>query len=157
MSTGDIGGGGAGRLRRALAPFDPRGRLCAPAYRLIVIRLVLAFAGLVCLSVWLGGHGLRGLAILAAGGTLFVALAACAQTIRRLHDRDRTAWWLGLYILLEAVSTLPLEQFADSDPVPVFASVAAMLGYFAWFFIETVLRPGTPGPNRHGPAPIAPP
>ena len=146
----------AGFLARALAPFDPRGRLSAPAFRLAVIRLLLAFFGLLCLSIWLGGLDLRGPAILAFTGLLPVGLAAVAHTARRLHDRDRTGWWVGLYALTEGLNALPLDEVVDAHPLPVMALVAALLGFFAWFVLETLLRPGTAGPNRYGPAPFGP-
>ena len=143
-------------VRTAFAPFDPRGRLSAPAFRHAVIRLLLTAAGLVCLSIWLASLGLRWPGILTFASTFLVVLAALAQTTRRLHDRDRTGWWLGLYLLMEGMTTLPLEDAVETDPVPVTALVVTMLGYFAWFCKETLLRPGTTGPNRYGPAPSDP-
>jgi uncharacterized membrane protein YhaH (DUF805 family) len=140
-------------LRRALALFDPRGRLSAPSYRHRLIRLLLAFFGLLCSGIWLAALGLRWPGLLIVGANLFVALAALAQTARRLHDRDRTAWWLALYVLMEGVSALPLEQIVDTDPVPVIVLVLSILGFSAWFIVETVLRTGKRGPNRYGPAP----
>ena len=140
-------------LRAALATLDPRGRLTARAFRHRLVRLLLAFFGLLCAAIWFASLGLRGLAILTIAGILPVALSALAQTNRRLHDRDRSGWWLGLYLLLEGIATLPLEQGIETHPVPVILLVAALLGYFAWFCVETLLRPGTTGPNRYGPAP----
>lgn len=71
--------------------------------------------------------------------------------MRRLHDRDRTGWWLAPYGLVEALSLLPLERYVESDPGPILAIVLAMLGFSLWFVIETMVRPGLPGPNRFGP------
>ena len=141
------------RARGALAWFDPRGRLSAPDFRRRLIRLLLTFFGCLCAAIWLASLGLRLPAILAFAGTLPVALSALAQTNRRLHDRDRSGWWLGLYLALEAVAALPLDQAVETHPISALLLVAALLAYFAWFCIETLLRAGTPGPNRYGPAP----
>ena len=141
------------RARGTLAWLDPRGRLSAPAFRHRLIRLLLAFFGCLCAAIWLASLGLRFTAILAFAGTLPVALSALAQANRRLHDRGRSGWWLGLYLALEAVAALPLDQAVETHPIPTLLLVAMLLGYFAWFCIETLLRPGTAGPNRYGPPP----
>ena len=102
-------------LRAALATLDPRGRLTARAFRHRLVRLLLAFFGLLCAAIWFASLGLRGLAILTIAGILPVALSALAQTNRRLHDRDRSGWWLGLYLLLEGIRhTAP--GAGDRDP-----------------------------------------
>ncbi|MBY0256081.1 DUF805 domain-containing protein [Methylobacterium sp.] len=143
------------RPRAALDLVDPRGRLSAPAYRHRVIRLLLAFFGLLCAAIWLAGLGLRWPALLVFGAQVPLAGAALAQTARRLHDRDRTGWWLAPYGVVEALGVLPLERWVDRYPGAVIGLVLAMLGFSAWFLIETLLRPGTPGPNRFGPVPVA--
>lgn len=141
------------RARGALACLDPRGRLSAPVFRRRLIRLLLAFFGCLCAAIWLASLGLRLPAILAFAATMPVVLSALAQTNRRLQDRGRSGWWLGLYLGLEAVAALPLDQAVETHPIPALLLVAALLGYFAWFCIETLLRPGVPGPNRYGPVP----
>jgi len=145
----------SGRLRPILAVFDPRGRLAAPAYRHWLIRTLLLGFGLLCLGIWLASLGLRWAGFLAVAGILPVMAATAIQTIRRLHDRDRSGGWLGLYVLAETVSVLPLERAVDAHPLPVIALVLAMLGFFVWFFVETVFRTGSPGANRYGPVPAA--
>ena len=46
-----------------------------------------------------------------------------AVCIRRLHDRDKSAWWLLLFL------------------IPVIGPI--------WLFVEMGLLEGTPGPNRY--------
>jgi uncharacterized membrane protein YhaH (DUF805 family) len=141
------------RLRAALGLFDPRGRLAAPAYRHLLIRTLLLSFGLLCLGIWLASLGLRWPGFLAVAAILPVMGAFAIQTIRRLHDRNRSGGWLGLYVLAETVGVLPLERIVDAHPLPVIALVLAMLGFFVWFFVETVFRAGNPEPNRYGPVP----
>ncbi|MFN4090796.1 MAG: DUF805 domain-containing protein [Alphaproteobacteria bacterium] len=54
-----------------------------------------------------------------------------AVAIKRLHDRDRSAWFL-LVIFIPVVGAI-------------------------WLLIEQGFLPGTPGPNRFGPPPVASP
>jgi hypothetical protein len=57
---------------------------------------------------------------------LVIFLPSLAVAARRLHDTDRTAWWLLLLITLIGAIAL-----------------------IVWYCEE-----GTPGPNRFGPAPV---
>ncbi len=61
--------------------------------------------------------------------SLAVFLPSICVGGRRLHDRDMSAWWLLLLL------------------VPVVGSLILLVIY---------LFPGTPGPNRFGPDPLAP-
>jgi len=137
---------------RAAHAFDPRGRMSASAYRRFLVRTVLWSAVLFCLGIWLGSLGARWLALLAMAGILPVGVASLAATARRLHDRDRSAGWLAAWVTVQALGFAPLERYAETEPALVVVAVLAMLGFSVWFFLETVLRGGTPGRNRFGPA-----
>lgn len=133
--------------------FDLRGRLSRRAYGRILIRTLAVAAGLLCLAIWAGSSGWRGTAILVLAGNLPVLLALAAATVRRLHDRERSGGWLGLYAVLYLGSFAPIDAATDRHPVAAIAATVAMVGFFLWFFVETILRRGTPGPNRFGPEP----
>lgn len=139
------------------ALFDPRPRVSARLYRRDILRAVLAVAVLLCLAVWLGGQGWRGAAIAVMAATVPVTLFVLARTAGRLRDRDRTPWWLAVYGILYVISLTPIEDLADSFPVETLATAVAILAFFVWFFVETWLRAGTPGPNRFGPPPAETP
>lgn len=91
---------------------------------------------------------------------LALLLPTVAVQIRRLHDTNRSGWWLGVFWLLYVVyfamlirSTL--GQAADGTPPNL--GMAAGMGIFALvFFVYSIvlfvffcLR-GTQGPNRFG-------
>ncbi|WP_375410789.1 DUF805 domain-containing protein [uncultured Methylobacterium sp.] len=139
------------------ALFDPRPRVSAPVYRRDVLRAALAAAVLICLAVWLGGQGWRSAAIGAVAPIVPAALVVLSRTAGRLRDRDRTPWLLAVYGILYVVSLAPIEDLADTYPVETLASALAILAFFVWFFVETWLRAGTPGPNRFGPPPVETP
>lgn len=69
-----------------------------------------------------------GVGLLSGLFTLGVLLPALGVAVRRLHDTGRSGWWLCLGIV-PLLGTLALLVFA--------------------------LQRGTPGPNAHGPDPLA--
>jgi uncharacterized membrane protein YhaH (DUF805 family) len=71
----------------------------------------------------------RGFGPLSTLTTLALFLPGLAVSVRRLHDIDRTGWWVLLY--LTVIGTLWLIYWA--------------------------CRPGTPGANRFGPDPMLAP
>jgi len=93
--------------------------------------------------------------ILGVAAAFFVAGLAVAT--KRLHDRDKSAWWLLVFYLLPAVLagtgagvTLATDSWLG---IGLFGAVASAIGI--WAFIELGCLRGTPGPNRYGPDPLA--
>ncbi|SFG97074.1 DUF805 domain-containing protein [Methylobacterium gossipiicola] len=140
-------------LRRVGHALDPRGRMSARAYRAFVVRGLLYGAGLLCLAIWLAASSARGPAIAVVTALPILGLVVLAATARRLHDRDRSAGWLVAWGFVQALGFAPLERWVDTRPILVLNALLAMLGFSAWFVVETLLRAGTPGPNRFGPPP----
>jgi uncharacterized membrane protein YhaH (DUF805 family) len=105
--------------------------------------------------------GIFGLAI------SLIALAnawiAFALSVKRLHDRDRTGWWLlwQLLIILLAVFltvvafAVPKEQGAVWYAL---AGAAVLVAFIisVWLFVQIGFLRGTQGPNRFGPDPLGP-
>ena len=56
---------------------------------------------------------------------------ALAISIKRWHDRNKSAWWVFIAL------------------VPVFGTI--------WALVETGFLPGTPGRNQYGPDPLTDP
>lgn len=86
-----------------------------------------------------------------------------AVTVRRLHDTDRSGWWL-LAFLLAVVAAIIMAAFAYGSLAggPTSYSFTAgillilvMLGCFVSMLIFMVM-PGTQGPNRFGSDPYGP-
>ncbi|WP_019903190.1 DUF805 domain-containing protein [Methylobacterium sp. 77] len=136
------------------AILDPRGRMSRSAYNRRLIRILLAFVGLGSLSILAASLDVRfaALMILAIAIVATGALAVAA-TIRRLHDRDRTGWWLLPNTLATLAGFAPIETFADAYPVAVIVATLALTGFSLWFLIETLGYRGTAGWNRYGAEP----
>jgi uncharacterized membrane protein YhaH (DUF805 family) len=73
-------------------------------------------------------------------------------SIKRLHDRDRSGWWLLVFYVLPLILSM-IAETADMglDFILSFANAALLL----WGFIELGCLRGTPGRNRFGPDPLA--
>ena len=123
-----------------------------PFARRIVGLFALGYA-LLCGLVPAAGAGSRGLAAVFGLCILGVLVVGVVQAIARLHDRDRTGWWLGLYAGVSVLDLLPTDTAFDAYPIPVGAYVLATLTFEIWLLLDLFGRPGTPGPNRFGPAP----
>ena len=77
----------------------------------------------------------------------------------RLHDRDKSAWWLVVFFLAPGVA----GSLAD---VPLFHGATALALHYVralvafaltvWGFIEIGCLRGTAGPNRYGANPLKP-
>ena len=87
--------------------------------------------------------------IAAAGLWLFAVVNA-----KRLHDRDRSAWWLVAPATLLASTAVAL-LWGASGPVSVVCAAIALIMFpiTLWLMVEAGFRAGTPGPNRFGPNP----
>jgi uncharacterized membrane protein YhaH (DUF805 family) len=88
------------------------------------------------------------LAVALVLGWMIVAVAA-----KRLHDRDKSGWWLLVFV----VAPLVLIQLGVPFPSSS-ARKLLLLAAFAlhvWSFVEMGCRPGTRGPNRYGADPAA--
>ena len=77
-----------------------------------------------------------------------------AASIKRLHDRNKSGWWMVPFI----VATGVYDQFANRLGG---SYAAAVLGFavfilFIWGLVEMYFLKGTNGPNRFGPDPLAP-
>jgi uncharacterized membrane protein YhaH (DUF805 family) len=79
----------------------------------------------------------------------FYAIAS----IRRLHDRNKSGWWMILFIVAPGL----YAQFGGElhGGIRVVARFAALIAVI-WGFVEMACLRGTNGPNRFGPDPLAP-
>ena len=73
----------------------------------------------------------------------------------RLHDRDKSAWWLLLFYGSPAVLD-HLAWFAAAMGHSLLQPVLALTGFVLtiWGFVEIGLLPGTEGSNRYGANPL---
>jgi uncharacterized membrane protein YhaH (DUF805 family) len=90
-----------------------------------------------------------------------IFVTGIAIGIKRLHDRDKSGWWLLLFYVVPNI----FEKIGDGfDKVPdesVSSSLSAVFFYICsfaisvWAFVEIGCLRGTTGPNRYGPDPLS--
>ena len=88
---------------------------------------------------------------------MLVMLVSCvAIGIRRLHDRNKSAWWLLLFYLAPPIlqATAPLYEMESAVMVGLMVLSGALS---LWALIELGCLRGTHGPNRYGPDPLLAP
>jgi uncharacterized membrane protein YhaH (DUF805 family) len=93
------------------------------------------------------------LAVIAA--MLFCSLAI---SVKRLHDRNKSGWWMALYYGVggaqEAANRAGLSGTEENPTEIGIALALAGLAVGIWYLIDLGILKGTPGPNRFGPDPL---
>lgn len=94
----------------------------------------------------------------AAAGYIAMLVSGIMVGIKRLHDRDKSGWWIALFVGLPMILSMAAvginyhleEDVTAGGTVLSFASFAVSL----WGFIELGCLRGTAGPNQYGPDPL---
>jgi uncharacterized membrane protein YhaH (DUF805 family) len=86
--------------------------------------------------------------------TLVFAWFYLATSIRRLHDRNKSGWWIVPFV----GATGLFDQFGGrlAGSWATFPVRLAVLIAFIWGLVEMYGLRGTNGPNQFGPDPLAP-
>jgi uncharacterized membrane protein YhaH (DUF805 family) len=86
--------------------------------------------------------------------TPIVVWCCAAILIKRLHDRNRTGWWMIPFFVVPGLYHQFEDRLGDTYVTALVGLMASILGL--WCFIEIACLSGTTGPNRFGPDPLAP-
>ena len=76
-----------------------------------------------------------------------------AVSVKRLHDRDRSGWWIMPVVVLPCCSDQRPAWLTDSIVMALLNLVFFILG--VWGFIELGFLRGTSSTNQFGPDPLA--
>lgn len=147
-------------MARILRYLSFRGRANRQLYWLTALSIVGLFFAVAIVSIVLAIVPLLGgLIMIPVWGALLVAVVA--NGVRRLHDRNRSAWWLLLFYVVPAILSIParLAQYGPDDGFAAAAMLLALLGlpFSIWGLVELGFLKGTSGPNRFGEDPLRPP
>ena len=88
-------------------------------------------------------------------GTSLLMWVYFATSIKRLHDRDKSGWWMVPFFVVPGL----YNQFADRLPDSYCRSAAGhcRVRLVLWGFIEMYCLKGSRKTNRFGADPLAPP
>lgn len=98
-----------------------------------------------------------------AGAVLMMSLLAVyayvlsALAIKRFNDRDRPHWLLAVYwspLAISLLNDLAGSPLSALGPVGIVVN-ALLFAVSVWMVVELGVLRGVPGPNRHGPDPLA--
>jgi uncharacterized membrane protein YhaH (DUF805 family) len=125
-----LGSGGPGAFVSAVlyvmlgamnrAAYDPAVFLASPGLFFTAVSILLIMIG----GAWIG-----------------LALGA-----KRLHDRNKSAWWLLLFWLMPQALHAVGERMEGSGLILALTAYAILI----WALVELGFLPGTAGPNRYG-------
>jgi uncharacterized membrane protein YhaH (DUF805 family) len=92
------------------------------------------------------------LTFLHGAGTLIFAWVYLAISVKRLHDRDRSGWWMIPYFIIPGL----YAQFQDRLPNSYFVLplTVAVVIFMIGGFIDIFCLLGTRWTNRFGPSPL---
>ena len=136
----------------------------------VIVSLVLSVIdGLVGLRIWslnggapVAGAGVgltiwRSQGVLSLVWTLVALIPNISVAMRRLHDTNRTGWWLLAPVAPYVIGFILTATAALSQSLALIAAGGVL--FFVGFVLAVVLivfycLPGTVGPNNYGPDPI---
>jgi uncharacterized membrane protein YhaH (DUF805 family) len=88
-------------------------------------------------------------------GTSLFLWVYFATSIKRLHDRDKSGWWMVPFFVIPGLSNQFAERLPDSHLMLLPGIFALGLGI--WGFVEMYCLKGSRKTNRFGADPLAPP
>jgi uncharacterized membrane protein YhaH (DUF805 family) len=132
----------------------------------ILIWIIAWVVGLVAAGIIVYGTGLVAVffliyAVIGIGSFI----SYLAVVIKRLHDRDKSGWWLLIFVVLPGVLVgisggITMMAMMDSgsdipEPSPL-AMIVYLIGAAIglWAFVELFCLRGTIGANKYGPDPL---
>ena len=91
---------------------------------------------------------------------IVILITSVAIGIKRLHDRDKSGWYLLLFYVVPGIlMTAAVGMYVTMEDATLVSTVLglATVAIGVWAFVELGCLRGTVGPNHYGPDPIAPP
>lgn len=152
---------------------DFSGRSRRMEYWMWTLFQILIYVGVIVLSMIFGGGAMMSgdpTALAAAGGGVMIVfllyfvwilatiVPSIAVAVRRLHDTERTGWWILAPVAPYLLIILAGVMAVSSPDMAATAGVIGLVAMLATFVLGIVLLvfyvlEGTRGPNKYGPDP----
>jgi uncharacterized membrane protein YhaH (DUF805 family) len=87
-------------------------------------------------------------------GMIPIFYMSLALAAKRLHDRNKSGWWVVVFIVLPGILDR-LSNRVVEESVVWWVLVLPALALSIWGLVEIGFRRGTAGSNDHGPDPLA--
>jgi uncharacterized membrane protein YhaH (DUF805 family) len=153
-------GGGVAAMNFGQLLFGFTGRINRGKYWLAA--LIYFILGLVMATIGYFAEEAPAFQILNAVVSIGVLISSIAVGIKRLHDRDKSGWWLLLFYLVPSllfgIGAVVFFYGVDAEAAGgmIGGGIMYVLGIavLIWAFVELGCLRGTLGPNRFGPDPL---
>jgi len=144
-------------MKRLGRYFSFDGRTSRLGYWRVQIPLMLIWAVFWCAGFLLAeSTGVAALSAIGVAASLPVLWAVFALLFRRLHDRDKSGWWVLVFYVTPLMLALAGRALLDKGDALAGGLVAlGELTLGVWAFVEIGLLSGTRGKNRFGADPRA--
>jgi uncharacterized membrane protein YhaH (DUF805 family) len=118
----------------------------------VIVAMILLFALAGGAAILTGDASGLGIGFFLVAFIVYIPLlwVGLALGVKRLHDRNKSGWWLALFWLLPGVLQGIGEQIGTLGIVLMVASLAISI----WGLVELGFLRGTVGPNQYGPDPL---
>jgi uncharacterized membrane protein YhaH (DUF805 family) len=94
--------------------------------------------------------------ILAMAAFIAAPFAIVMLCVQRLHDRNKSGWWVLVFVFLPHILNNLQDKATDGSPLSWLLAVTS-LAVSMWGIIEIGILRGTEGDNDYGPDPRAKP
>ena len=118
------------------------------AILVVIVGILFAVAGASLLTGDFSGLGAAAIVLV----LLYIPLLwiGLALGTKRLHDRNKSGWWLVVFWLVPVILQLAGERIEGLGIVLTLAGFAISI----WGLVEIGFLRGTVGPNQYGPDPL---
>jgi uncharacterized membrane protein YhaH (DUF805 family) len=142
--------------------FNYQGRINRAKFWLAVLIYVVASVIAGAIAFASGSEALG--TLIHAVVSLVAFVSGIFVAIKRLHDRDKSGWWLVLFYIapgfLAVIGGVAMMFAMMGEAIGTgsfaFLCFAAAGAISIWAFVEFGCLRGTVGPNQYGPDPLAP-
>jgi uncharacterized membrane protein YhaH (DUF805 family) len=134
--------------------FSYKGRINRAKYWLtaLIYLVGIVIAGLILYAAMTGGVSGILVAIVAVILYLGLLYSSLSVAVKRLHDRDKSGWWVLIFYILPGV-VQGFGRVGGSQGLMAITSLIA-LAIGIWAFVELGCLRGTSGDNAYGSDPL---
>ena len=143
--------------------FSPHGRLNRAKYLLYVVvsaAILIVLVAVISIVFARQLYDPRGgfnfpPGVLVGVGVIYIVLLIVGifVGIKRLHDRNKSGWWLLLFYLVPMVCSW-ISAILSRNGIGALFALASLIVWI-WALVELGFLRGTAGPNRYGEDPLA--
>lgn len=81
----------------------------------------------------------------------FLSWLSLSVGVKRLHDQDRSGFWLIAFIIPPTGAFWLVDEFEKKSPLLAIIAFGILVLFGLWTLFELGVRRGTAGTNRYGP------